>query len=81
MVSTIPYPSLKALKIEGPRAYPALVLLLLFLVVVLLNHEPMLFGLGIVYLISGPVTWWLERRRGAAPAPVNEPKPESGDVR
>lgn len=82
MVSTIPYPSLKALKIEGPRAYPALVGLLVFVVVVLLNHEPMLFGLGLLYLLSGPVTWWLERRRAHASVPASEPKTESpGDVR
>ncbi len=67
MVSTIPYPSLKAVKIERARAYPALVALIVFLVVVLLNHEPMLFGLGILYVLSGPGVWWLERHN---PKPV-----------
>jgi len=69
MVSTIPYPSIKAIKIEGPRGYPVLVALVVFLVIVLLNHEPMLFSLGILYLLSGPVVWWLERRK-PAPAPI-----------
>ncbi len=63
MVSTIPYPSLKAVKIEGGRGYSALVALIVFVVVVLLNHEPMLFGIGILYVLSGPVVWWLERRK------------------
>src|SRR5262245_21764238 len=62
MVSTIPYPSIKLIKIEGRRAYPMLVLILLSLVVGLLNHEPMLFGAGIAYLASGPVLWWMERK-------------------
>jgi CDP-diacylglycerol--serine O-phosphatidyltransferase len=84
MVSTIPYPSFKAIKIEGGRGYSALVALIVFLVVVLLNHEPMLFGLGILYVLSGPVVWWLERHK---PKPVpaaleSELKTEStGDVR
>src|SRR5260370_871246 len=47
MVSTIPYPSIKGLKLEGRRAYPTLVAILVFLVVVLLNHETMLFLLGV----------------------------------
>jgi CDP-diacylglycerol--serine O-phosphatidyltransferase len=71
MVSTIPYPSLKAIKIEGGRGYSALVALIVFLIVVLLNHEPMLFGLGILYVLSGPVVWWLERQKPkSAPAPL-----------
>ncbi len=65
MVSTIPYPSLKAVRIEGARGYPALVALIVFAIIVLLNHEWMLFGLGIAYVLSGPVVWWLERRTPA----------------
>lgn len=84
MVSTIPYPSPKAIKIEGARGYPALVALIVFLVVVLLNHEPMLFGLGIAYVISGPVVWWMERRKPKSGAEVLEADLEtesSHDVR
>jgi len=84
MVSTIPYPSVKAIKIEGRRGYPVLVGLVVFLVVVLLNHEPMLFGLGILYVLSGPVVWWLERRKPkTAPTTLDgELKTEStSDVR
>jgi hypothetical protein len=74
---------IKAVKIEGRRAYPMLVLILLTLVVVLLNHEVMLFGAGIAYLISGPVLWWLERKNPkAAPETPGEPQQEHvGDVR
>jgi phosphatidylserine synthase len=82
MVSTIPYPSMKAIKIEGGRGYSALVALIVFLVVVLLNHEPMLFGLGILYVLSGPVVWWLSAGRSPRPALENEHSTEStGDVR
>jgi len=81
MVSTIPYPSIKGLKIEGRRAYPMLVVVVLALVVVLLNHEPMLFGAGIAYLVSGPVLWWMERKNPKAEPAEAEPKQEPmGDV-
>jgi len=84
MVSTIPYPSIKAVKLEGRRGYSALVALIVFIVVVLLNHEPMLFGLGIAYLLSGPIVWWLERGRAkSAPAALEGeiPTETTGDVR
>jgi CDP-diacylglycerol--serine O-phosphatidyltransferase len=82
MVSTIPYPSVKAIKIEGRRAYPALVAILVFLVLVLLNHELMLFALGIAYLISGPVLWWVERHKPKSEvAPAQTERESLGDVR
>jgi len=81
LVSTIPYPSVKGIKIEGKRAFPTLVAILVFLVVVLLNHEKMLFALGLAYLISGPVLWWMERGK-PKPVPAPEHERESlGDVR
>ena len=76
MVSTIPYPSIKAVKIEGRRAYPMLVLILLTIVIVLLNHEVMLFSAGIAYLISGPVLWWMERKN---PKTVDPHGPAEGE--
>jgi CDP-diacylglycerol--serine O-phosphatidyltransferase len=82
MVSTIPYPSVKSIKIEGRRAYPTLVALLVFLVVVLLNHETMLFALGLLYLCSGPVLWWIERHKPKVESVASEHERESlGDVR
>ena len=55
-----------------------------FIVVVLLNHEPMLFGLGILYLLSGPILWRLERSRAKSAPPALEteiPTESTGDVR
>jgi len=81
MVSTIPYPSVKGIKIEGRRAFPTLVGILVFLVaVLLLNYEKMLFTLGLIYLASGPVLWWIERGK---PQPVAAPEEREsvGDVR
>jgi CDP-diacylglycerol---serine O-phosphatidyltransferase len=81
MVSTIPYPSVKNIRLEGRGAFPTLVGILVFLVVVLLNHELMLFAMGVVYLASGPVLWWTERGKPREVAP-HEPERESvGDVR
>ena len=74
MVSPIPYPSLKMIRIEGRRAYPTLVAIVVFAVAILLNHEPMLFALGLVYIASGPVYAVLLRRGTLAnpDAPVAE---------
>ena len=62
MVSPIPYPSLKMIRIEGRRAYPTLVAIVVFAVAILLNHEPMMFALGLVYIFSGPAYQLLLRR-------------------
>ncbi len=81
MVSPVPYPSLKMIKIEGKLAYPTLVAIVLFTVAILLNHEPMMFGLGITFLLSGPVYWLILRRRERA-SPLEETPRETGsDVR
>jgi CDP-diacylglycerol--serine O-phosphatidyltransferase len=73
MVSTIPYPSLKLVKVEGRRAYPTLVAVLLLAIALLLNHEWMFFALGLGFILSGPAIWVYRRRKGApeAPAPGN----------
>jgi CDP-diacylglycerol---serine O-phosphatidyltransferase len=81
MVSTIPYPSIKNFKLEGRRAFPTLVAILVFLVVVLLNHETMLFALGVAYLCSGPVLWWVERHKPKTETAEDARERESlGDV-
>ena len=72
MVSSVPYPSLKMIKIEGRRAYPTLVAVLLCTVAILLNHEPMMFGIGVVFILSGPVYWLILRRREVAGAAAAE---------
>lgn len=81
MVSPVPYPSLRMVKIEGKRAYPTLVALVLFTVAILLNHEPMMFGLGVVFLFSGPVYWFMLRRRERASAMIEAPEETGSDVR
>ncbi len=80
MVSSVPYPSLKMIKIEGRRAYPTLVVIVLGAVAILLNHEPMMFGLGVVFVLSGPVYWWMLRRRAVEASEVAEPEESRGDV-
>ncbi|MCE2390432.1 MAG: CDP-diacylglycerol--serine O-phosphatidyltransferase [Proteobacteria bacterium] len=75
MVSSLPYPSLKLIRIEGRRAYPTLVAVVLFSVALLLNHEWMFFALGAIFLLSGPAVWWRRRYREArqlAPAEAHE---------
>jgi CDP-diacylglycerol--serine O-phosphatidyltransferase len=82
MVSTVPYPSIKSFKIEGPRALPTLGALLIALVLVLLNYEVLLFAAGLVYLCSGPVLWWRLRNAPLPESPPSlPPTTESGDVR
>jgi CDP-diacylglycerol--serine O-phosphatidyltransferase len=75
MVSTIPYPSLKLVRIEGRRAYPTLVAVLLLAIALLLNHEWMFFALGLGFIASGPAIWLYRRATGRGapeqPAPEN----------
>jgi CDP-diacylglycerol--serine O-phosphatidyltransferase len=61
MVSTLPYPSLKLIKVEGRRAYPTLIAVLLLTIALLLNHEWMFFALGLAFVTSGPVIWIYRR--------------------
>ncbi len=77
MVSSVPYPSLKIIKIEGRRAYPTLVVIVLCAVAILLNHEPMMFGLGVVFILSGPVYWMMRRRREESVLVAGEATEES----
>jgi CDP-diacylglycerol--serine O-phosphatidyltransferase len=81
MVSPVPYPSLRSIKIEGKRVYPTLVAIVLFAVAILLNHEPMMFGLGVTFVLSGPVYWLILRRREQADAIEEASSETRGDVR
>ena len=80
MVSSVPYPSLKVIKLEGKRAYPTLVAIVVFAVAILLHHEPMMFGLGVIFLLSGPVYWLILRRRERAGVTEEVPRESGGDV-
>ncbi len=79
MVSPIRYPSLKLIKIEGRRAYPTLVAIVLGTTAILLNHELMIFSIGIVYIVAGPILAIYLARRASAEAdlatPVETPEP------
>jgi CDP-diacylglycerol--serine O-phosphatidyltransferase len=62
MVSSLPYPGLKGLRVAGRHGFQLLVATAVGLVVVLLHHEPVLFTLGVIYIVSGPTLWILETR-------------------
>ncbi|MCK4621944.1 MAG: CDP-diacylglycerol--serine O-phosphatidyltransferase [Desulfuromonadales bacterium] len=63
MVSNIKYLSLKDPDLFKRRPFKILVLAIIMLIVIVANPEIMLFIIGMVYLISGPVAHLLERRR------------------
>jgi CDP-diacylglycerol--serine O-phosphatidyltransferase len=68
MVSSLPYFSLKGSRLAGRHPFPVLVGAIVGLVVILLHHEPVLFGLGLLYILSGPGLWLMEyRARGERP--------------
>ena len=62
MVSSVPYLSLKGVRIPRNMAYPALVGVVLGLVVLLLYHEPVMFVIGVSYVLSGPLRLLLKLR-------------------
>lgn len=83
MVSSIPYLSTKVLPLRGANGFSVLVALTLVIIVILMKPEPVLFGLGVLYLVSGPAVWLFEWRRHLARRPVasgNEGETH-GDVR
>lgn len=78
MVSAIPYPSWRSLHITRRHAYPTLVAVVLGLVAILLHHEPMLFAIGILFILSGPTLWLMDRRtRRTQKAPAERTTRES----
>ena len=82
MVSSVPYLSLKSSRLPGGSAFPVLVALALGAIVTLMRPEPLLFAIGMLYLVSGPALWLFERRRGAtrAAASSSVKGESSGDV-
>jgi CDP-diacylglycerol--serine O-phosphatidyltransferase len=65
MVSPIPYPSWKSVPIVRAHAFSALVGVVLTLLLVLVNGEPALFLMALLYLASGPALYYWLRRQGA----------------
>jgi CDP-diacylglycerol--serine O-phosphatidyltransferase len=62
MVSPIPYHSFKNVKFTRP--FRALVLAVIAAFVILLEYRVTLFGVGLVYVASGPVEWLWRRYSG-----------------
>jgi CDP-diacylglycerol--serine O-phosphatidyltransferase len=88
MVSSVPYPGLKGIRLTSQHGIPVLVAAAIAWVVIFLHHEPVLFGLGVLYLLSGPALWLVEsrgagRRARARARAGQQPqgKESSGDVR
>jgi CDP-diacylglycerol--serine O-phosphatidyltransferase len=75
MVSSVPYFSLKGVRIPRSMAYPALVAVVLGLVVLLLYHEPVMFGIGVSYVLSGPLRLSLKLRAQGVSGVVGTPGP------
>ena len=73
MVSTLPYISLKSLPFSL-NSFTALVAIALGLIAILLHPEPMMFGIGALYVVSGPALWLLELRSRPG---AEEPEPTS----
>jgi CDP-diacylglycerol--serine O-phosphatidyltransferase len=79
MVSTLPYPSLKLIKVEGRRAYPTLVAIVLLSIALLLNHEWMFFTLGLGFIASGPLLWVYRRAtHSRVPLAAAPEEPQTG---
>jgi CDP-diacylglycerol--serine O-phosphatidyltransferase len=75
MVSSVPYLSLKGVRIPRSMAYPALVAVVLGLVVLLLYHEPVMFAIGVSYVLSGPLRLFLKLRAEGASTAVDAARP------
>jgi CDP-diacylglycerol--serine O-phosphatidyltransferase len=79
MVSPIPYPSLKIIQLDR-GSYPTLVALVLLSVGLLLAHDWLFFVLGLVFTLSGPVSWIYRWRTGTELVPSLEPPAEQIDA-
>ena len=66
MVSTVPYRSFKDFDLKGGRSFQALVCLIILIMLVMSNPPPMLFGVAMAYVVSGPLELlYRGSRRGA----------------
>jgi CDP-diacylglycerol--serine O-phosphatidyltransferase len=68
MVSTVKYYGFKDIELFRRKPFRWLVIAILLIIVVAYEPEYTLFGLSLIYTISGPVlTLFLRRRRKAKP--------------
>jgi len=77
MVSSIPYPSWRVIHLERRHTFPVLVVCVLGGVALLLHREWMMFAIGSVFVVSGPVVWLRERRWRAQASVVRTEDPET----
>jgi len=75
MVSNIKYLSLKDPELFKRQPFMILVLFIFLLVVVVAKPEVMLFLIGMVYLASGPVMYYLSWRKGRGSKGSDAPEP------
>ena len=84
MVSTVPFLSAKSFRLSRRNTFPALVGLTVLLIVILMQPEPVMFGLGMLYLVSGPALMLYEWRRPPAEVavipPADTPEESTSDV-
>jgi CDP-diacylglycerol--serine O-phosphatidyltransferase len=79
MVSPIPYYSFKDLKFRRP--YRALVIAVLAAFLIIVEYRLTLFGVGLVYVASGPVEWLWRRHTGRElPVPTSETTPATAEA-
>jgi CDP-diacylglycerol--serine O-phosphatidyltransferase len=83
MVSSLPYFSLKGVQDVRRHPFRLLVGVSVAIVVILLHPEPVLFGLGSLYILSGPALWLAESRARGETVEVEAPSSEESktDVR
>jgi CDP-diacylglycerol--serine O-phosphatidyltransferase len=72
MVSTVPYPSWKAIHVTGRQAFATLVVTVLVVVLILLYREPAFFAVSCVYLLTGPALGLWQHWH---PVPTRNPTP------
>jgi CDP-diacylglycerol--serine O-phosphatidyltransferase len=65
MVSSVPYPSIGSLRIPGRHGFSTLVAFTIGVVVILLYQEPVLFAIGLIYILAGPALWLRDHRARA----------------
>lgn len=71
MVSTVPYRSFKDFDLKGGRSFQALVCLIILIMLVVSNPPPMLFGIAMAYVASGPLESLYRNTRKASALAVS----------
>jgi len=67
MVSTIPFNSFKDFEFVKSKPLPILFLVIVLVTVIAVRPGPMLFAVLLAYVVSGPLLYVIQHRRGAPP--------------